>query len=91
MTDHTPSAAVIADTCDLAIVSLHEKGFWQVDLYTEASHLSGDEMEQMGLLPTAFKTFKKGGDAQEAVNFAKKHWPQAVIEFAVEENVEDDE
>jgi hypothetical protein len=74
---------------DLAIVSLHEKGFWQADLYHDASHLRGDEMEQMGLCPDAFCTFKRGGNVEEASIWVKANWPQA--EVKVVEEIEDDE
>jgi hypothetical protein len=74
---------------DLAIVSLHEKGFWQADLYHDASHLRGDEMEQMGLVPDAFHTSKRDAGVEEALSWVKENWPQS--EVKVVEEVEDDE
>lgn len=70
---------------DLAVISRHEKGFWQGDLYVDASHLSGDEMEQMGLAPDAFFTLGRGSTEDEARIASVKAWPAAVVVVADDE------
>jgi hypothetical protein len=76
---------------NLAIISLHEKGFWQADLYLDASHLRGDEMEQMGLAPDGFRTFKRDGTEREAVEWVVNNWKDTEIRIATFANPDDDD
>ena len=75
---------------DLAIVSLHEKGFWQADLYRDASDLRGDEIEQMGLAPDGFRTFKIGGTSRDAVEWVVNNWKSAEICIARDDEPDDE-
>ena len=75
---------------DLAIVSMHEKGFWQADLYLDAGHLRGDEMEQMGLAPDGFRTFNIGGTSRDAVEWVVNNWKSAEIRIARDDEPDDE-
>ena len=75
---------------NLAIISLHEKSFWQADLYRDASHLRGDELEQMSLAPDAFHTFKIGGHERNAVEWVVNNWKGAEVRIAGFANPDDE-
>lgn len=53
----------------ICIVSPHEKGFWQVDVYLDGW------IE--GLVPDWFCTGKVGGTKEEIVTMVKKEYPEA--------------
>lgn len=74
---------------DLVVVSLHERGFWQADLYVDCAQYSGHDMELMGLAPDGFATFSMGGSREDAIERARTEWPDA--ELRVAEDDEDDE
>lgn len=74
---------------DVAVISLHEKGFWQADLYRDASELTNDEWE--GVAPDAFLTRKKGSDMQDAIDHACRFWPAAEIRIARDDEEDEDE
>jgi hypothetical protein len=71
---------------DYAIISLHEKGFWQVDVYwkMEEPPVEGDS-------PDHFKTCKIGEDIGRAKEWAKNWYPNAEILIAEDEDYEDDD
>jgi hypothetical protein len=65
---------------DLVIISKHEKGFWQADLYRNAWEISPSDFEQMGLSPDEFFTLKRG-ESQIAAHYkARERWPDAKID-----------
>lgn len=68
-------------TDNLVIVSYHEKGFWQADLYEGLAHLNGDDFEQMGPSPDAFFTGKANETSQDVADRAKQRWPSARLEI----------
>lgn len=74
---------------DVAVISLHEKGFWSGDLYREAAELSDHDWE--GAVPDAFFTQKIGGEMQTAIDYAKQCWPEAEIRISQDAEDDDDE
>lgn len=64
---------------DLVIISKHEKGFWQADLYLEGCGIPADEWELIGPVPDGFFTMKRGQTMLEAMHKAKEKWPNARI------------
>lgn len=69
---------------DVVVISLHEKGFWQADLYRDASELENEQWD--GLSPDAYLTRKRGGDMQDAIAKASSFWPGAEIRIAQDED-----
>lgn len=76
---------------DLVIVSFHEKGFWQADYYREASDLTGDEMDQIGLAPDGFCTFSKDVTLEDAMRRARDYWPGSEVVWARDDEDEEEE
>lgn len=72
---------------DVAVVSLHDKGFWCADLYRDASKWDADDWEN-GYAPDSFRTFAKGGEQSEAVDWSKENWPGAQIRIVSEDDEE---
>lgn len=64
---------------DLVVISLHEKGFWQADMFRDASDLAPSEMEAIGLAPDSFFTLKRGASRHLAERRAREVWPDAKI------------
>lgn len=73
---------------DVAVISFHEKGFWQGDLYRDASEWTHHDWEN-GNAPDDFFTMRKDANLSEAKAKAKELWPNAEIREAAED--EDDE
>ena len=71
---------------DYAVVSLHEKGFWQVDVYwkMEQPPVEGD-------VPDHFKTCKIGEDLQTPLLWCHRWYPNAEVLIADDEEEDDDE
>lgn len=71
---------------DYAVVSLHEKGFWQVDVYwkMEQPPIEGD-------VPDHFKTCKIGEDLQAPLLWCHNWYPNAEVLIADDEEDEDDQ
>ncbi len=65
---------------DLVIVSMHEKGFPQADMYRDCADIPAAEFEELGLVPDDFFTLKKGDTTHMAVIKAKERWPGAWVE-----------
>jgi hypothetical protein len=64
---------------DVAIVSLHEKGFWQADLFCGAAEW--DHWDWMdGTPPDAHFTLKVGQTREDAFARAREKWPGARAE-----------
>lgn len=74
---------------DLVIVSMHEKGFPQGDLYLGHGDTPPMEFEALGLSPDAWFSLKRGQPIDAARQHAKKLWPDAKIVEA--DDGEDDE
>jgi hypothetical protein len=72
---------------DLAIISLHEKGFWQADLYLGAGSMTSSEFEAISPSPDDFITMARGEPAEACIATAKEQWPDAVV---VEANSEEE-
>jgi hypothetical protein len=66
---------------DYAVISMHEKGFWQIDVYCGM-----DEPPVEGDVPDHFKTCRVGEPIDVARAWAKSWFPQAEVLIA-----EDDE
>jgi len=73
---------------DVAVISFHEKGFWQGDLYRDASEWTWHDWEN-GNAPDDFFTMRKGSKLSEAEAVAKERWPDAEIREAEDEDDED--
>lgn len=63
---------------DLAVVSMHEKGFPQADLYVLAN--ADDDLE--GETPDDFFTMKRGDTIEMACGRAKEKWFGATVVIA---------
>lgn len=70
--------ALSAELIDLAIVSMHEKGFPTADLYIGANW--DDDLE--GVAPDSFFTMKRGDTIEAACAKAKEKWPNARVMVA---------
>ena len=66
---------------DYAIISMHEKGFWQVDVYWKLEHppVEGD-------VPDHFKTFKIGQKFDAPVLWCSNWYPNAEVLMADDED-----
>jgi hypothetical protein len=76
---------------DLVLLSMHEKGFWQADLYLNGCDIPAGEWEAIGPSPDEFMTMKKGTTLLDAMHRAGAKWPQARIDLAAEADDEDDD
>ena len=74
---------------DVAVISFHEKGFWQGDLYKDASEWTWHEWEN-GAVPDDFFTMRKDNNLSDAKTFAKSRWPDAEIREAAEDEEDED-
>jgi len=73
---------------DYAIISKHEKGFWQIDVYWKR-----EWPPEEGDVPDHVKTCKIGGPVDEAITWAKEwymHADIAVIDDIEYDGVHDD-
>jgi len=70
---------------DYAVISQHEKGFWQIDVYWKM-----DEPPVEGDVPDHFKTCKTGEPMDAAALWAKTWYPNAEV-LIVEDEEPDDE
>ncbi|MCK9549148.1 hypothetical protein [Aquamicrobium sp.] len=68
---------------DVVVVSFHEKGFWQGDLYVDARDWDDHDWSN-GAVPDGFFTMKRGCTEDEAVAKAEKTWPGARIDAGLE-------
>lgn len=62
---------------DVAVVSYNEKGFWQGDLYCDAS--TWDQHDWDGAIPDAYFTCKRDEGPGVAVAKAQSTWPDAEL------------
>ena len=69
---------------DYAIISKHEKGFWQIDVYWKR-----EGWPEEGDVPDHFKTCKIGGPVGEAFEWVKQWYMHAEV-AVVEDDDEDD-
>lgn len=77
---------------DLVIVSMHEKGFPQADLYKGLGEISASEFEALGPVADDFFTMKRGDTLLDATAKAMAKWPGAnVVEAYREEDDEDED
>jgi hypothetical protein len=69
---------------DYAVISLHEKGFWQIDVYwkMEQPPIEGD-------VPDHFKTCKIGEPIDAATRWAKDWYPNAEVLIDEEDDADD--
>jgi hypothetical protein len=75
---------------DLAVVSMHEKGFPQGDLYLGFAGIDAMEFERLGAAPDAFFTMKKGDTLEQAAEKALQLWPTAIVVPAADDEDEED-
>lgn len=78
------SADQQAATKDYAIISLHEKGFWQIDVYWGM-----DRHPEEGDVPDHFKTCKIGGSVDEAIQWARDWYMHAKVVVLDDEDDDD--
>ena len=71
---------------DYAIISMHEKGFWQIDLYW-----SLEEPPSEGDVPDHFKTCKTGDPIDVAKDWAKAWYPNAEVLITEDDEPEDED
>ena len=64
---------------DLVIVSMHERGFPQADIYHGAATMDPTEFRCCGMSPDGFFTLSRGQTIEDAKAEAKKEWPSAII------------
>lgn len=64
---------------DLVIVSMHEKGFPQADMYRDVAEMPAWEFEATGMAPDDFFTLKRGDTLADAMTKASERWPGAKI------------
>jgi hypothetical protein len=76
---------------DLVIISEHEKGFWQADMYRNGSEIAPSDFEQMGLAPDDFFTMRSGQSALDTMHKAQTRWPGALINIVVAADPVDDD
>jgi hypothetical protein len=75
---------------DLVIVSMHEKGFPQADMYHDAAEIPAWEFEALGMAPDDFFTMSRGDTPHDAVAKAKERWPEAFVVAVYPEDKTDD-
>lgn len=63
-----------ANTRDYVIISMHDKGFWQIDVYWKR-----ESYPEEGDVPDHFKTCKIGGSVDEAIAWSKQWYMHAEI------------
>lgn len=73
---------------DLAIVSMHEKGFPMGDLYLGQGRVDATVFNNMGLSPDSWFSLKRGDTLEMAADHARAIWPNALV---VPARVDDDE
>lgn len=76
---------------DLVIISMHEKGFPQADMYADCGDMAADEFEAIGNAPDDFFTLRKGDTLEAAWRMARNRWPSAKIVEAADENESDED
>ena len=64
---------------DLVIISMHEKGFPQADIYLSAATMDPDEFRCCAMPPDGFFTMKRGQTLEDAKAHASTKWPDAKI------------
>lgn len=76
---------------DVVVVSMHEKGFWQADLYKGAAEWDRSDWLN-GNAPDGFFTMPSGPDTNLSDVKAKAAatWPGADIREAAEDDEDDD-
>lgn len=73
---------------DLVIVSMHEKGFPQADIYMGMAKYDARQFRCIAPSPDGFFTMKRGATIEQAFDKARAKWPNAMI---VPAEVEDDD
>lgn len=76
---------------DLVIVSMHEKGFPQADMYRDAAEIPADEFEAMGRAPDDFFTMSRRDCPHDAVIKAKERWPGAFVVTVLDDPDDEEE
>lgn len=76
---------------DLVIVSMHENGFPQADLYHDAGSIDASEFERLGLSPDGFFTMKRGDTLEATWRKAREKWPDAKIVEGESDDEDDDD
>lgn len=71
---------------DFAVISLHEKGFWQVDVYWKL-----EQPPEEGDTPDHFKTCKIGEPIDVALQWCKEWCAGAEVLIADDEDESDEE
>lgn len=74
----------------VAVISFHEKGFFQADLYRNASGWERADWDA-GHSPDAFFTMKKGDNLSAAMSRAREKWPDCDVREACEPDEHEDE
>lgn len=75
---------------DLVVVSMHERGFPQGDLYCGCGDMGPSEFEALGTVPDSFFTLARGRTIEDAVAHARGRWPEALVVVADDDPAEDD-
>lgn len=75
---------------DIVLISMHEKGFWQADLYLNGCELPAGDWAAIGPSPDEFITLKKGATMLDAMHKARVRWPLARIDLAAAVDGEDE-
>jgi hypothetical protein len=89
MSDRSESMEMVKDhSNDTALVTLHEKGFWQADLFCGAVDWDDRDWED-GTPPDDFFTLKVGQSMEDAFARAREKWPGVQVSEGCE--VEEDE
>lgn len=76
---------------DLVIVSMHEKGFPQGDLYIDCGDMPIEEFNELGAVPDGWFSLNKGMTLEDARAEATKRYPGAKIVDAEDEDDDEDD
>lgn len=81
----------MADTRDLVIISMHEKGFPQGDLHIGHGDTPADEFNCLGRAADGWFSLNRGATLEMARAHARKLYPEANIVDAKTDEDDDDE
>ncbi len=73
---------------DLVIISMHEKGFPQADIYLGAAEMDPSEFRRCVMPPDGFFTMKRGDTLEAAFAKAQAEYPTAKVVYAAEDDDE---
>lgn len=76
---------------DLVILSMHDHGYPQADMYQGCGEMPAIEFEALGMAPDDFFTLRRIDTIADAWTKARERWPGAKIVEAADEADEDED